>query len=195
MEDLKKTFSKNLISLRKSIGYTQSDLADKLNYSDKAVSKWERGEAIPDIYMLKQMADFFGITIDTLISEHKKDEIIETDIEKLENKKIARRNHYIIAFVSVFGIWLAALIVFIGLQTKSISWAWLSFIVALPVSFLVTFILSCIWGHKVMRLILLSLFIWTLLLLICLITNIWLLILIGVPAQIITILSFLIKTK
>ena len=58
---------------RKKMGLTQNELAEKLMVSNKAVSKWERGESVPDLYVLKQLADFYGVTIDTLISEPKKE--------------------------------------------------------------------------------------------------------------------------
>ena len=83
MVDYKINFSKNLIKLRKSINYTQADLAKKLNYSDKAISKWERSESMPDIYMLKEMADFFGVTIDFLLAEHKDEELIQANLQNV----------------------------------------------------------------------------------------------------------------
>ena len=55
MEDIKKIISKNIQTLRKDADLTQSELAERLNYSDKAVSKWERGESVPDIVVLKQI--------------------------------------------------------------------------------------------------------------------------------------------
>ena len=50
----------NIIKLRTEAGLTQAELGEKLNYSDKTISKWERGEAIPDAYVLTQMAEIFG---------------------------------------------------------------------------------------------------------------------------------------
>ena len=70
MNELKVTIANNIANLRKLNGITQSDLAQKLNYSDKAVSKWERGESLPDICVLKQIADSFGVTVDYLLDEH-----------------------------------------------------------------------------------------------------------------------------
>ena len=62
MADVKITFAQNLISLRKQMKLTQIELAEKLNYSDKAVSKWERGESIPDVTVLMDIAKTFGVT-------------------------------------------------------------------------------------------------------------------------------------
>ena len=63
MEDLKDIISKNIIKFRKLSGLTQGELAEKLNYSDKAVSKWERSESLPDIVVLKQIADVFEVSV------------------------------------------------------------------------------------------------------------------------------------
>ena len=68
VEDLKPIIAKNIIDLRRTADITQAQLAEKLNYSDKAVSKWERGEAIPSVATLKEIADHFGVTVDYLIS-------------------------------------------------------------------------------------------------------------------------------
>ena len=72
MEDLKRTISKNLIKYRKSAKLTQLELAEKLKYSDKNVSKWERGDSGPDVVVLKQIADIYGVTLPTITSRLKK---------------------------------------------------------------------------------------------------------------------------
>ena len=64
MNDFKRIIANNITELRRSVPLTQAELAEKLNYSDKAVSKWERGESIPDVIVLKQIADLFGVTVD-----------------------------------------------------------------------------------------------------------------------------------
>ena len=71
MENLKHVISKNIVDLRKSMNWTQAELAQKLNYSDKTVSKWERAEAIPDIIVLKAIADLFEVSVDyLLVADH-----------------------------------------------------------------------------------------------------------------------------
>lgn len=194
MEELKLIFSKNLTTLRKKVGLTQVELAEKLNYSDKAVSKWERAEAIPDASILKQMASFFNVTIDFLLNEHEEDDLNSVIIEVNETKKSLNNNRLIINFVSIIGIWLIALLVFISLQSKEYSNDWWCFIIPIPVSALVSFIFSCIWGNKKLRFMTLSLFLWSLLLVLFIVLDYnWLLFLIGIPMQIITILCFNIK--
>jgi len=70
VEDLKFITASNIINLRTKAGMTQSELAAKLSYSDKSVSKWERAEAVPDAYVLKHMSEIFGVTVDYLLSPH-----------------------------------------------------------------------------------------------------------------------------
>jgi len=65
-ETLTKNITASIAALRNASGMTQAELAEKLNYSDKAVSKWERGESLPDITVIKQFADLFGVTVDSL---------------------------------------------------------------------------------------------------------------------------------
>ena len=69
MQDLKPVIAKNIADLRVAHGFTQLELAEKLNYSDKAVSKWERGESLPDVTVLKQISDLFGVTLDYLVNK------------------------------------------------------------------------------------------------------------------------------
>ena len=68
LSELKLVTAGNLIQLRTSRGMTQAELGALLNYSDKTISKWERGEAIPDAYVLTQLAEIFGVTVDALLS-------------------------------------------------------------------------------------------------------------------------------
>ncbi len=69
MQDLKPIIAKNIAELRKAASMTQIELATRLNYSDKAVSKWERGESIPDVGVLKEIADLFEVRVDYLLTE------------------------------------------------------------------------------------------------------------------------------
>ena len=81
MNDIKDIFAKNLSELRQASGMTQLELGERLNYSDKTVSKWERGESIPDAGMLKQIADVFGVSVDYLLEEdHEKAAVYTADL-------------------------------------------------------------------------------------------------------------------
>ena len=72
LSELKLIFASNLIRLRTQSGMKQAELGAQLNYSDKSVSKWERGEAIPDAWVLTRLAEIFDVTVDYLLSSHDK---------------------------------------------------------------------------------------------------------------------------
>lgn len=174
--------------LRLSRGMTQAELAQLLNYSDKAVSKWERADSIPDITVLKTVADLFNVSLDFLTQTHSEVEIMARETNKQAKNRLS------ITLVSVFGIWFIATLLFVLFLTKdaAITRAWMVFIVAMPVSSVVLLVFSCIWGRKYMTFICISALIWSLLLMIYLFTfssNYWYIFLLGIPAEIITILS------
>ena len=202
MEDLKLVFAKNLIELRKEYKLTQVELAEKINYSDKAVSKWERGESIPDVAVLKYIADMFGVTVDYLISEHPANEP-KTEQTTLV-KTIKKKNRIFISILPILAIFAISTVVYVALQSTPLkSWknALYCYVFPLPVCAMLGFIFSAVWGKKPLTFIFVSLFIWLLILDVFLI--VWLTVgyyglifVIGVPAQIIVIISFrIIKLK
>ncbi len=137
MEDLKVVFASNLIRLRTEAGLTQVQLAEKLNYSDKSVSKWERGEALPDVLVVKTMADLFGVTVDFLLTSH--------DEWKVEPVKTHISTSTITTIV-MLGIWTAAFLLFV------IFWMadrllWLILVAALPISLVTLLVLNNVWGR------------------------------------------------
>lgn len=68
-QTLRRTIGKNIALYRKAHGDTQAALGQKLSYSDKAVSKWERGESAPDVYVLSRIAELYGVSVGVLIGE------------------------------------------------------------------------------------------------------------------------------
>lgn len=196
--DIKENLAKNLTLYRKAKGLTQLELAEKLNYSDKAVSKWERGESVPDLAVLKQLADFYGVKIDTLIAQPKV-AIINSD--KLSKKRVA------IYLCSTGLVWLIAVLSYamINLIFPSITDTWLSFFYAIPITFIILLIFTAVWKKPWVNTIAISLVIWSILLatfLTLLVAlpkppkTLWMLFLIGVPAQLLTIFFLMYrKTK
>ena len=93
MQELKFIIAKNIQALRQEKGMTQVELAEKLNYSDKSVSKWERGESLPDITVLKGIADLFEVSLDYLTEdEHRQKPYPSKEAEDRKKK----RNYYMI---------------------------------------------------------------------------------------------------
>lgn len=140
LSELKLISASNIIKLRTQAGFTQAELGEKLNYSDKTISKWERGEAIPDAYVLTQMADIFGVTVDYLLSSHDAWEAPE----QAEQQEEARYSVNMIIAISVLGVWTMALTVFVGLWLFDFV-IWQTFIVALPVSILTYMVLALVF--------------------------------------------------
>ena len=155
-----------------------------------AISKWERGESVPDITVLKQIADMFEVTVDYLLSATHDD---KTELPKV-SKRIIKRNQLIITLLATAVVWLLASITFVlyGLITDTFQKVWLAYIVAIPVSLTVLLVFNSIWGKRVLLFPIVSAFLWTTLLTICLCINfdkIWFLFVIGIPAQIMILIS------
>ncbi len=192
MNDLKSIIAENIASLRKRSGITQAELAEKLNYSDKAVSKWERGESIPDISVLKSIADLFCVKIDYLISEDHSD----ASLQRPQVSKMQVKNRKLILGMSIVLVWLIATFVFVVLEyaLPHQSLLWMTFIYAVPVTLIIWLIFNCIWFDKKHTFGIISALVWSVLAVIYLSLlfwinyNAWLLFFIGVPAQIIVIL-------
>lgn len=139
MEDLKKIFAENLIRLRQRSGMTQAELGEKLNYSDKSISKWERGESIPDAFVLKELSALFGVTVDDLLSVYDENSVQHQAAE-------AGYNFNMIMLVSFVGVWTLAFLIFILLWLNDIIFP-LLFFLTLPVSLVVLLVLRSVWSH------------------------------------------------
>ena len=185
MDDLKYTTASNIINLRQKAGMTQSELAALINYSDKSVSKWERGESIPDITVLKQIADLFQVSLDFLVQE-------EHPV-KHEGKQTLRqriRNHGFITGISVLLVWLIATIGFVitDIVVEGTVKQWLAFVYAVPLSTVVWLVFNSIWFNKRRNFLIVSLLMWSVLTAIFVSflvfgTNIWQVFILGVPGQ------------
>ena len=194
MEDYKRIIANNITELRKAVPLTQAELAEKLNYSDKAVSKWERGESIPDVIVLKQIADLFGVTVDYLLEEvHPLKSTAHSVPRQL------KKNRMLIASLSCALTFLIATLVFVTLLlTTEIKGAWLAYFYCLPVCSILLIVFNSIWGRKKMNFFYISCLVWTLLGSIYLSIGdfgYWPIFLIGIPGQIIILLWSGIKAK
>ncbi len=195
MEELKDIIANNLTEYRKAKGMTQLDVAGALNYSDKAVSKWERGESFPDITVLKQLADLYGVTVDDFLQKERKEPHRQSKIGKL-----LRRHKLIIPFLSAGLVWLVATVVFVFLTIFQVDFKnWLAFMYAVPCSLIVLLVFNAIWGDKILSSILVSALVWTVILSITLslvwFDGIWMLMLIGIPLQILVILWYVMRIR
>ena len=199
MTELKAIVAKNIATLRVAARLTQFELGEKLSYSDKAVSRWERGEAIPDAYVLLQMAEIFGVTVDFILKAHTESELTDRpDTAKQPESNVSKGTQKLATWLSFLGVWGLALLAFV-ITSLTGHYFWLSFVYAIPISFLVLFILNCVWGRRPLSAAYLSVMVWGVLASIHLTVlphlNAWMLYLIGIPAQIIIPLAFCFARK
>ncbi|MCR5706459.1 MAG: helix-turn-helix domain-containing protein [Acholeplasmatales bacterium] len=192
MNDLKKTIANNLIELRKRKKYTQQDLGNILGYSDKAISKWEKGDSLPDIEVLYQICNLYGVTLDYLTHEGSYDEKKEYIMPKYE-----RRNKIFITLLFSTLVWFVVILVFVYYQNKDIDF-WPVFLWGIPATCAMLFYFNIKWGRRVFNVPILSVLDWGLLLsifctLLYMNNNFWPIFLIGIPFQVAVILWAQIK--
>ena len=191
LAELKLITASNLINLRTGSGMTQAELGAKLNYSDKTISKWERGEAIPDAFVLTQLAELFGVTVDDLLSSHSKWEPPE---DETVGPEFTYSTDRIIALV-MLGVFTLALTVFVTLWMLQIV-EWRVFLVGLSVALLTAMILDCVYKKAKNLQYILGAFVLSLFVLVYFFlpkTNPWQLFLLAAPAEAIVFLACNIK--
>ncbi|MBR4548953.1 MAG: helix-turn-helix transcriptional regulator [Oscillospiraceae bacterium] len=190
LSELKLVTAGNLIKLRTGRGLTQAELGAKLNYSDKTISKWERGEAIPDAYVLTQIAELFGVSVDALLSPPEK--WMPPEPEKEEERSYSVRA---ILAIAVLGVWTLALSAFVALWLAHII-CWQIFVVALPVSILTYLVLICVFDRKKQLKYVVALFVLSLFLMMYLLffhANPWQIFLVAILAEVLVFLSFRVR--
>lgn len=187
MDNLKQIIANNIIKLRKEKNLTQIEFAQKLNYSDKAISKWERAESIPDIIVLKQISDIFGISVDYLLKEHSENEKLVV----IKNKKTSKINKTSLTLLATCPIWIIATIIFTFVLIFANKCVWYVFFISVPLTILIFLIFNSIWGNRRNNYFIVSCFVWSILLCLylCLVKfNVWQIFILGIPAQIAIIL-------
>ncbi len=140
MDDLKVIVASNLINLRTGAKMTQAELAEKLHYSDKSVSKWERAEAVPDAYILKALSALFGVSVDYLLSPH------DQWRAQWQESSTEQKNRRLLTGVVMVAIALVALLVFIVFWMQG-EIVWIAFVYALPVALITLLVFHSYWEH------------------------------------------------
>ena len=188
MENIKEIIAKNLVELRKSHKMTQQALAEKLNYTDKAISRWEHAETLPDIETLCRVCDIYGVKFEYLLAK-------EQPKDPAQNPNIKKSNtgsKVVITVMASLTVWLIATVLYAFLWSKN---PWTIFIWSCPATAFTLFLSNhFLFGKKVFRIISISFFIW---LFICALYiellvshgfNIWPMFLVGAPLEAILIL-------
>lgn len=152
-EQLKNNIARNITTLRKKLDLTQAQLAEALNYSDKSVSKWERGDGVPDVIVLQKIAELFGVTLNDLTGN---------ESPKLPRKGPHLTNKIIIPMLSIGLVFLVASVAFFVLRVINV-WdkSWLLFIYAIPAAFIVALVFSELWWNLFSRFVATSGLIWS----------------------------------
>lgn len=150
-EKLRENFSARLSAYRKNAGMTQLELAEKLNYSDKSVSKWERGDGLPDFYVILQIAELFSVSVEDLISEGP------------PRRPLLSRNKVLTTLLSMGLPWLTAVFLFVIVHLAAPSFpAWTFFVYAVPVTAIVAIVFTMLWWKRWLTFLSVSTLIWTL---------------------------------
>ncbi|MDR0856223.1 MAG: helix-turn-helix domain-containing protein [Clostridiales bacterium] len=206
-KDYKVIIAANIARLRRGAGLTQLQLAEKLNYTDKAVSKWERGESVPDVIMLKTIATLFGVSVDALLSEPQS-QADESAAQTEKSGFLARARHHklFIPLLSAALVWLVATITFVVLSISGVNaenGKLLPFLFAVPMSAIVLLVFSSIWGNNLLSSVIVSVLIWSAIaavavpcrLYIAANPRIWELFYIGIPLQVLAVLWYLMRVR
>lgn len=199
MEDLKQVIANNITKYRKRAKLTQVELAEKLNYSDKAISKWERGDSLPDIIILNDIAKLFNVTLDSLVSDKEE--------KAMKSYKCYFQKFYspnmLITMSSSFIAWLVASIAFVCLSLfTDFPNLWVIFVYTFPINCIILIIFSYLWKNMYYNFITVSLLIISLavctyltLYLFFSISRIWLIFIILIPLLVLTYLWFIVRSK
>ena len=182
MNDIKQVIAKNLITLRKKNKLTQNELAEKLNYSDNAISRWEHAEVTPSIETLEQIANIYNVPLSSLIEDNAVRAAELSDRRALVNKLAA-------VLISASFVWLIATVTFV---VSILLWEhtlWQIYIWAMPIVALVMMPFHHYWGRHIYKFTILTIFVWTLLLAIFVqffkfSPWMWVIFLLGIPIQI-----------
>lgn len=181
MKNLNQVIANNIRELRKANKLTQYELAEKLNYSNKAISRWESGEVIPDVSTLNKLCEIFNIPLSKMFEEN-------INIKKVKKYyKVQMGNKLAISLLAILVIWLIATVLFVGFNITNNSTYWQLFLWAVPCSCIVGIIFNSIWGKAMFNFILFSILNWSTILSVYLTIqqyDLWVMFIIGVPVQI-----------
>lgn len=160
--ELKQNIARNITALRKKHNLTQADLAEQLNYSDKSISKWERGDGLPDIFVLTRIAEMFGVTLNDLVSSEQID--AEGPATEENSLTAAHPRRTLITALCVGLVWFVATLTFFLLSVilPDAKGLWLPFIYALPISSIILVVFTHLWWKNVARCLAVSSLVWML---------------------------------
>ena len=186
--------AKNLAYYRKRAGLTQAELAEKINYSDKSVSKWEQGNGVPDVYILMRLAELYHVTVNDLIGEN------ATEQMKAFKTRTAGL-HVLIMLLSSGIVWLIATCIFVALQLLKPGWEWwMIFVYSLAINAVLLLVYASVWKYRLFNFVCVTALIWSALVCLYLTARLvsvhlgndysalWLIFIMGIPLQVLEVL-------
>lgn len=200
MRSLNEIVGENLTFLRKKAGLTQLELGDRFSYSDKTVSKWEQGSVLPSVDVLKAIADFYGVSVDYILSEHSTEKDFNSIVSKTPN--FAKKSLLIALFITF--VFMIGVVIYCagffkhGSIDPRVNRYWIAFLWCVPISCVVLTLSSKKMLHSAfLTMIFTSAFVWSTLASAYVTSltedNYWFLFFIGIPLQIAIILFYNLK--
>ncbi len=189
LKEFRGIVAQNIYYLRTVNHMTQYELGQKLNYSDKAISKWERGDGVPDAYILTKISELFGVSVDYILTEHsEQDKKVDTKPAKVAKQTIMN--------ISVISVFVLALLAFIIIALTFDVYYWQVFVYAVPIATICAIVFSSVWERARGVLAYTSILLWSLLATIYVAIgnySYWLIFVLGIPLQVIVFLVLRLK--
>ncbi|MBQ7788429.1 MAG: helix-turn-helix domain-containing protein [Clostridia bacterium] len=189
LKEFREIVAQNIYYLRTVNHMTQYELGQKLNYSDKAISKWERGDGVPDAYILTKISELFGVSVDYILTEHsEQDKRVDTKPAKVAKQTIMN--------ISVISVFVLALLAFIIIALTFDVYYWQVFVYAVPIATICAIVFSSVWERARGVLAYTSILLWSLLATIYVAIgnySYWLIFVLGIPLQAIVFLVLRLK--
>lgn len=191
MENVKRIVSQNLLRLRKENNLTQAELARQINYSDKAVSRWETGEVVPDLETIYALSEVFGVPVSAIAEARPAEEAKEAPVEPVSQKVLSQ------VFLCC-EIWLIITVAYVYLKFTRQTDLWQLFVWGVPACSLVLWFFNRKEGKNLPLFIFATVFVWSFtacIYLHLLPSNPWYIFFIGLPLQGLLIIRYVFNYK
>ena len=177
----------NISELRLADDISREKLAESLSVSVSDVELWESGELIPDVIVLKRLADGFGVSVDYLLTRTHREKRCDASAAVMR-----RRSRITIAALSFIAVWVLATLAFSLMLVFGITAVpfWMPFVYAVPLSFVPLVVFNSLWGDVKYNVIFSTVILWGLItsayltLLFLIGQSVWAMFLVGIPLEI-----------
>ena len=192
MENVKKIVSQNLTKLRKEKNMTQAELAKLINYSDKAISRWETGEVVPDLETIYALSEVFGVPVSAITEAQAEKKQEEDGASPTVSQKVLSQ------IFLVCEIWFIICAVFVYLKISRQANLWQLFVLGVPATALMLWFCNRKEPANTLLFIFATVFIWSLITCVYLYlrkSNPWYLYFLGLPLQGLAIIRYVFNYK